>query len=345
MLKELKSAAGTQQPFHAAVLDYLMPEMDGEVLVRKIVADPDISETPLMMLTSAPSVGDGHKFSKLGVAAYLTKPIKQTQLYTALALVIGSSHPRADKKERPLITKHTVREVSRPSAAARILLAEDNPVNQAVAVGMLKKLGYTCDVAPDGQAAVEAVLGKPPTLVFMDCQMPILSGLEATAKIRKAEKDRGTQHTTIVAMTANAMEGDREKCLEAGMDDYIAKPIRLDSLKEILDRHLPVENETPSKLPRVSWCSNPLILPPERSGSFSALAALRHGLQFGLRPSPPLVKLAAEGGSDSARTKCRAPRTHSSHSWRASLARWGEILYSCAHMMKMDGQEEKGVGP
>ncbi len=130
-----------------------------------------------------------------------------------------------------------------------------------------------------------------------------------------------------------------------GMDDYIAKPIRLDSLKEILDRHLPVENETPSKLRRVSWCSNPLILPPERSRSFSALAALRHGLQFGLRPSPPLVKLAAEGGSDSARTKCRAPRTHSSHSWRASLARWGEILYSCAHMMKMDGQEEKGVGP
>ncbi len=251
-IEQLKSAAGGPQPFHAAVLDYLMPEMDGEELVQKIVADPDISETPMMMLTSAPAIGDGHKFSKLGVAAYLSKPIKQTQLYTALALVIGSSHPRADKKERPLITKHTVREASRSSASVRILLAEDNPVNQAVAVGMLKKLGYACDVAPDGQAAVEAVLGKPPTLVFMDCQMPILSGFEATAEIRKAERDRGTEHTTIVAMTANAMEGDREKCLQAGMDDYIAKPIRLDSLKEILDRYLPVENEAPSKLPRVS---------------------------------------------------------------------------------------------
>jgi len=248
-LKELKSVARTPQAFQAAVLDYLMPGMDGEELVQKIVADPDISETPMMMLTSAPAAGDGHKFSELGVAAYLSKPIKQIQLYTALALVIGSNHTRAHKTDRPLITKHTVREVSRSSV--RILLAEDNPVNQAVAVGMLKKLGYACDVAPDGRAAVEAVLGNPPALVFMDCQMPILSGYEATAEIRKAEKDLGTKHVTIVAMTANAMEGDREKYLEAGMDDYLAKPIRLDPLKEILARHLTVEEE-PSKLPRVS---------------------------------------------------------------------------------------------
>jgi CheY-like chemotaxis protein len=182
------------------------------------------------MLTSADRRGDLDRSRKLGIAGYLPKPVKQSDLFDAIMIALGSQ--MLSGADRSLITIQSIRG-SRPRY--RILLAEDNPINQKVATHILEKRGHAVVTAGDGKKAVAALKGGAFDLVLMDVQMPRMSGLEATAAIRKAE--RATKaHIPIVAMTAHAMKGDRERCLASGMDEYLSKPLRPEDLFKTIDR-------------------------------------------------------------------------------------------------------------
>jgi len=231
----LREAQRSGHPFDLALVDMQMPEMDGMELATHIHADPALRGIKLVLLTSLVRRGDATLAQNRGFAAYLTKPIHQHQLYECLRLVMGTA-PSAATTPQPLVTVHSMAE-ARSRAAGRILLAEDNVINQKVAVKMIERLGYHLDVVADGGEAVEALSRIPYLLVFMDCQMPEMDGFEATRHIRAMEGS--ARHTPIIAMTANAMQGDREHCLSVGMDDYISKPISSEAVAAILRRWLP----------------------------------------------------------------------------------------------------------
>ena len=177
-----------------------------------------------MLLTSAGQRGDATRCRELGVAGYLTKPVSQAELLDAILRLLGS-RPEAEDSH-PLITRHSLREERK---ARRVLLAEDNLVNQTVALCLLQKRGYEVEVAATGRDALEKLAREKFDLVLMDVQMPEMDGFEATAAIREIEKATG-DHLPIIAMTARAMKGDRERCLAAGMDGYVAKPIQSQEL-------------------------------------------------------------------------------------------------------------------
>jgi two-component system sensor histidine kinase/response regulator len=236
-LELLQSTAAAGAPFDLAVLDFMMPGMDGFELARRIKSDPEIAPVKLVMLTSFGERGHGAAARKAGVAAYLTKPVRQSQLFDCLADVIGAAPtvPAPDVSPLPakLVTRHTLKESAMMSRRL-ILLAEDNVVNQKVALRQLLKLGYRADAVANGREILEALERIPYDLVLMDCQMPEMDGYEATSEIRRRE---GTaKHTLIVAMTANALAGDRAKCIAAGMDDYVSKPVRPEELGAVLER-------------------------------------------------------------------------------------------------------------
>ncbi|MBI1747394.1 MAG: response regulator [Acidobacteria bacterium] len=232
----LHAAAGRGEPYDVAILDMQMPGMDGIELARSIKADPAIAPVRLIMLTSLGVRGQAQQARQVGVAAYLTKPARQSQLYECIATVMGLppvSPSVSTTTAAPLVTRHSLAEAN-GRARAHILVAEDNEVNQKVAVRMLEKLGYRADLAGNGLAAVEACVRTRYSAVLMDCQMPEMDGYEATAEIRRREGD--ARRTPIIAMTANAMQGDRDMCLAIGMDDYIAKPVKFEELEAVLDR-------------------------------------------------------------------------------------------------------------
>jgi CheY-like chemotaxis protein len=234
-LDMLRAAAARGEAYNLAILDLMMPEMDGFQLARTIKADPQIAPTTLVMLTSYGKRGDGVVATEAGIAAYLTKPVRQSQLLETLVSVIGQFNAkRKSDNVQPSQSLTTNTLAERLPQNKLILLAEDNIVNQKVAVRQLQKLGYRADAVADGREAVEALQRIQYDLVLMDCQMPHMDGYEATAEIRRRE---GTaKHTAIVAMTANALQGDREKCLAAGMDDYISKPVKPEDLAKLLER-------------------------------------------------------------------------------------------------------------
>jgi two-component system, sensor histidine kinase and response regulator len=234
-LLALDAAAVSGPPFDLAVLDFKMPEMDGLSLGRAIKANPRLSAVKLVLLTSFGQKGHGAEAARAGISGYLTKPVDEADLHDCLAEILGGAPARPS-----LVTRHSLRE-NRPPVSARILVAEDNEVNQKVAVRILEKLGYRVDVADNGREAVEAVARTRYDAVLMDGQMPEMDGFEATARIRESEG--GGRRTPIVAMTASAMKGDREKCLAAGMDDYVAKPIGPDSLQAVLSRWVEAESQ------------------------------------------------------------------------------------------------------
>ena len=240
----LRSAVEDGEPYDLALLDMQMPAMDGLQLASSIKEDPNISQARLVLVTSMGQRGDGEEARRAGIEAYLTKPVRQTQLYEMLSIVMGSEETTAesDTDGHPLITTHTLKE-DEARTRARLLLAEDNEVNQKVAVLTLEKLGYRVDVADDGEEALEAVSRTDYAAIVMDVQMPNMDGYEATAGIRRREKEAGG-HIPIIAMTANALQGDREKALEAGMDDYIAKPVKAGEIGEILQRWVSVEEDS-----------------------------------------------------------------------------------------------------
>ena len=238
-LRLLREAAGAGDPYKVAVLDMQMPEMDGKMLGKTIKADSAIKETVLIMMTSLGQRGDSMSLEKIGFAAFFTKPVRHSDLFDSLSAVLSGE---TRKTEQHILTRHTIREIRRGSV--RILLAEDNIVNQNVALGILKKLGLSADAVANGTEAVKTLETIPYDLVLMDCQMPEMDGYEATAKIRDQQSSVLNHNIPIIAMTANAMAGDREKCIKTGMNDYLSKPVNPHDLAEILEKWLPYEKET-----------------------------------------------------------------------------------------------------
>jgi len=216
-----------------AVLDMQMPDMTGLALARQMKADPSLKDIPLILLTSIGRRGEGKSAHEAGIAAYLTKPVRNRQLADCIRLVLA--RPQESREPAALITRHTLLETA-AQTRGHLLVVDDNPVNQKVAVKMLEKLGHRVDVAGNGKEALQALAQHPYHLVFMDCQMPEMDGFEATRKIR-AHEQPGRQ-LPVIAMTANAMEGDRERCLESGMDDFVSKPVKSQDLQRVLTQWL-----------------------------------------------------------------------------------------------------------
>jgi CheY-like chemotaxis protein len=231
-LEELLRASHAGTPYEVILTDMHMPHMDGFGLIERIRRHPELSAATIMMLTSAGHRGDAARCQALGVSAYLLKPIRQSELREAIARVLGAAEQDGPI---PLITRYSLADAHEPGSRLRILLAEDNPVNQRLAVRLLEKRGHRVIVASNGQEAVAALQTAVVDLVLMDVQMPIMDGFEATAAIREKEAG-GSRHLPIVALTAHAMKGDRERCLSAGMDGYLPKPIRAEELDELLER-------------------------------------------------------------------------------------------------------------
>jgi CheY-like chemotaxis protein/HPt (histidine-containing phosphotransfer) domain-containing protein len=210
--------------------------MDGEELARKIMENPEISDTRMVLLSSLGQRMGAARIEQAGFWASLTKPLRQAQLREVLSVVMGREERAYSDMRKPIATLHADDKSARRSV--RILLAEDNTINQEVALAILKKLGYRADVAADGLEAIEALSRVPYDLVLMDCQMPEMDGFEASQRIRDAGSSVLNHRVPIIAMTANAMQGDRERCIDAGMDDYLSKPVQPRELAEALDRWL-----------------------------------------------------------------------------------------------------------
>ncbi len=233
-LQRLHEAVDSGDPFRLVLMDMQMPDMDGEATGKAIKSDPKLRGTLLVMLTSLGYRGDAARLRKLGFSAYLTKPIKQSKLFDALIEVMTREGNQmvGEPTTRDLVTKHTLRE--KQKRRGRILLAEDSVINQKVATAILRRAGYQVDVAANGLEALEKLGRGRYDLALMDVQMPELDGLETTRAIRQNEGDQ--VHLPIIAMTASAMKGDRERCLEAGMDDYVSKPVQPEELLEAVAR-------------------------------------------------------------------------------------------------------------
>jgi len=237
-LRLLHQAVDAGDPYAVAVLDMQMPGMDGETLGRAIRADAALRDTRLVMMTSLGQRRDAARLEAIGFAAYLTKPVRQAELFDSLAAVLAG---RAAHSGNQMLPRHTIRKLRRTNA--RILLAEDNITNQQVALGILKKLGLRGDAVANGAEAVTALEQIPYDLVLMDVQMPVMNGYEATTRIRDPQSAVRNHHVPVIAMTAHAMAGDREKCLEAGMNDYVSKPVAPKALADALEKWLPEETD------------------------------------------------------------------------------------------------------
>jgi CheY-like chemotaxis protein/HPt (histidine-containing phosphotransfer) domain-containing protein len=227
------------ETFDLALLDMQMPEMDGLMLAQKMRQLPSTAGLPLVLLTSMGVRSDSPAFASVSFASCLTKPAKPAQLQEVLIRVISGAKPAAKKaasgKLDPLLATRL---------PLRVLLCDDNLINQKVAVRLLQQMGYKSDVANNGLEGLQAIERRPYDLIFMDVQMPEMDGIEATRQIRERQKSSSANNNfksvvAIVAMTANAMQGDREKCLAAGMDDYLAKPVRPEDIRQVIERWAP----------------------------------------------------------------------------------------------------------
>jgi CheY-like chemotaxis protein len=242
-LLALRVARDAGDPYHFAILDYEMPGMDGAELARAIKADAGIHETLVVLLTSVSQWIEVRQKESGTVDASLVKPVRQSQLFNTLSTTW--SRKRQPTVPGHLVADRPVKEMCRALSVqfgglpVRVLVAEDNIVNQKVATRMLEKLGIRPDVAADGREAVEMFGLLPYDLIFMDCQMPEMDGYAAAREIRRIESPN--QRVAIVAMTAEALTGCREKCLAAGMDDHIAKPVKMEFLFEALQKWIPAK--------------------------------------------------------------------------------------------------------
>jgi CheY-like chemotaxis protein/HPt (histidine-containing phosphotransfer) domain-containing protein len=255
-IDELRRAQKMRDPFEIAIIDMQMPDMDGEELGRSIKQDTELADTTLIMVSSMGARGDVARLKKIGFGAYLTKPIKQSQLYDCLATTAKIWKEKKPPRDATIVTRHSL--ADNKKQGIRILLAEDDATNQKVALHILKKFGYRADAAGNGQEVLEAMEKIPYDVVLMDIQMPVMDGYEATRRIRelelKAQQVKLNKNNSddlsdskiqffarsgripIIAMTAHAMKGDREKCIAAGMDDYTPKPINPEELLEKIEK-------------------------------------------------------------------------------------------------------------
>jgi PAS domain S-box-containing protein len=248
-LEAMQQARQDGNNFELAIIDARMPEMDGFALVRRIRESEDLYSPTVIMLTSAGRIGDGALCRDLGVSGYLMKPVKKSDLWDAIMIALGN--PVSDGRSQELITQHSLRENRR---SLRILIAEDSQVNLKLIVRLLEKRGHTAVTVGNGREVLRALERQVFDLVLMDVQMPEMDGFEATAVIRERERSTGS-HVPIVAITAHAMKGDRERCLDAGMDAYISKPVRADELFDLIE----------GMIPRIA--KHGLGMPPETEGA------------------------------------------------------------------------------
>jgi len=299
-LRALARAKADDEPFTIAILDMQTAGMDGESLGRAIKTDPDLRDTRLVMCSSLGQLGGNQQLEEIGFVAVLTKPVRRQELQDALAAAISGKNIAASRdREKPgFVLGHGL-------SPARILVAEDNITNQQVAVGILRKLGLRAEVAANGIEAIQALETIPYDLVLMDVQMPEMDGLEATRRIRKGEgrgqraedgdrksEDRdqrtdghpGIFHLPIIAMTAHALQGDREKCLAAGMDDYITKPVEVAAVVGVLEKWLKPSGDDRDRL--VDKTRERYIPAVERGGD--SLSPQVQAASAGDRLSPPL---------------------------------------------------------
>jgi PAS domain S-box-containing protein len=228
-LHALEEASLRGDPFRLALLDASMPEIDGFSVAHEIRRRPELAGGTVMMLTSAGQRGDAVRCRSLGISAYLTKPIRNIELQEAICIALGNKEE--SRNDAPLVTRYSV---GRMRSGLRVLVGEDNPVNQKVAEKILQRQGHFVWLASDGQQVLDTLGAGEFDLVLLDVQMPVLDGFEAARQIREAEKSTG-RHMPIIAMTAHAMKGDRERCLEAGMDSYVAKPIHSQELADAIE--------------------------------------------------------------------------------------------------------------
>ncbi len=228
-LEVFRNSCHEGMTYQLVITDSIMPEMDGFELVRQLNNIPHCNTVSMMMLTSGGARGDAKRSLELGIAAYLTKPVRQDELFVAITNALEASSTTSSKTN--LITRHSIRDSKRN---LKILVAEDNPVNQRVARKFLEKMGHSVSLAGDGLEAVKAFQEDHYDLILMDVSMPEMNGVEATAAIRNVEISSG-DHIPIIALTAHAIDGDRKKFMEAGMDGYISKPFKPDKLSEVIE--------------------------------------------------------------------------------------------------------------
>jgi two-component system sensor histidine kinase/response regulator len=251
-LDELRSATSSDHPFDMVITDFQMPDMDGAMLGERIIAMPELASTRLVMLTSLDRHGDTPRLAALGFAAYLTKPVRVRELLDAVARVMSGGPRQWQMDTQPMITLNMLMQSAvQQRFGGHVLLVEDNFVNQKVAVKFLDRLGCTVEVASNGAEGVLACQERHFDIVLMDLQMPVMDGVTATRKIREWET---SGHIPIVALTANAMTGDRELCEAAGMDGYLTKPIEVERLRSVLTKFGLAKNEaqaTPNPGPPV----------------------------------------------------------------------------------------------
>ena len=237
-LSVLRKASSQGTPFDLAILDFNMPDIDGLRLAGMIKSDASLAGIRLILISSVGIRGDGRKAREAGISGYLTKPIRRDILFESIAAVMGFGDPG----EGDLVTRHSVAG-SRRRIGGKVLLVEDNLLNQEVTLGMLSVLGCDADVAGNGQEALDAIVAKRYDLVLMDCQMPVMDGYTTARALRAREKESGRKRLPVVALTANALSGDSDSCLAAGMDGYLSKPFTIQKLGNILSKWISVEAE------------------------------------------------------------------------------------------------------
>jgi CheY-like chemotaxis protein len=231
-LQILRQAKGSDRPIRLIISDVHMPEMDGFDLATAVRQDAALRATPIMMLSSGTGTQDTARCRALQIAARLTKPVKQSELLEAVVLTLHGNATIEEAALPPPVVP------AAPPRALHVLLAEDSVVNQKLAVGLLRKRGHAVTIANDGEEAIRLFRAQTFDMVLMDVEMPHLDGLNATQAIRDHERQAGT-HIPIIAMTAHAMKGDREKCLAAGMDGYVSKPVRQKDIFEAIGQFFP----------------------------------------------------------------------------------------------------------
>ena len=262
-LQWLSQGTNHMPPCDIVLLDAQMPEMDGFTVAQHILTLPRCASLPMVMLSSAGMKGDAQRATDVGIGGYLTKPIARDELLQVLARIlnVGTAQPLA------LVTSHSIRE---EQVLMNVLLVEDHLINQKLAITLLERWGHHVEVADNGQSAVEMVADQQFDVILMDMMMPVMDGLEATRRIRSLET---TRRTPIIAMTANAMEADRERCLEAGMDDYLSKPIKAQELRQMLQHFSSARVRVSQTRPA------PLTATTPAEPAFDYLAALKRADQ------------------------------------------------------------------
>jgi CheY-like chemotaxis protein/anti-sigma regulatory factor (Ser/Thr protein kinase) len=329
-LQELEGASRKGKPFRVVLCDRQLPEMDGFGLAQRIREHPDLANTAMVMMTSAVRAEDHGRSESLRIAAWMMKPVRQSRLFDVIAQTVGKSPPTAGTLPQ---VKPALAGPERALRPLSILVAEDGLVNQKLIVGLLEKRGHQVLIANDGNEALKVLLTQDVDLVLMDVQMPNMDGLEATRAIRDHEAKAGG-HVPIVAMTAHAMQGDRERCMAAGMDDYIAKPIRSSQLfrtvASIMGVADDVESESesapPEKTDFIDW---PQVLKGV-GGKQDLLLSL---VSIALRECPPLLDEIhkAIDRRDVAALKLNAHTLHGSIRY-FGVSRAGELAFQVEEM-------------